>query len=121
MLCETNIHVPQLGTKDRVIINTHRFKARIAKNLKENVLGLLGTKKAYPLLLSTRFGIRTFGMKYPIDVLILDKRGGVKFLKRNLKPNHVYFWDFRYSRALELHIGKIDKFGIKLGDLVKLS
>jgi hypothetical protein len=39
----------------------------------ESVLGLMGNKKPGSVFFNTRFGIHTFGVRFPIDILILDK------------------------------------------------
>ncbi len=98
----------------------HQFKVKIARSLAENVRGLLGTKTAHPILLSTRFGIHTFGMSYPIDVLILDSNYEVKFMRENLLPNSMYFWNFIESNVLELPAGTIKTEQIKRQDKIKL-
>lgn len=81
----------------------------------EQTKGLLGVKKAYPLLLTTRFGIHTFGMQFPIDVVILNQRGTVMKIKENLKPNRLFFWNPKYTSVLELPQGEINKRGLKCG------
>lgn len=73
-----------------------------ATSLWQQTKGLLGTTKAYPLLLKTRWGIHTFGMKYAIDVVILDKENKVVKIKENLKPNYFFVWNPKYNKVLEL-------------------
>ncbi len=97
----------------------HNFKVKIASNFWENSIGLLGTRKPFPILLRTHFGIHTFGMKYPIDVLILDSQNRVKFIKQNLEPWRVYFWNFLEDRVLELPVGTIKEKKIRLYDQIK--
>lgn len=97
------------------------FKAKRARNLLENAIGLLGADKPFPIILTTRLGIHTFGLKYPIDVLILDKNSKVRFLKENLEPNRLFFWNFKYNQVLELPVQTIKRKGIKLGDRVTLA
>lgn len=64
--------------------------------------GLIGETRAKNILLKTRFGIHTFGVKFPIDVVILDKRNCAVRLKEQLKPNSFFFWPIRYNTVLEL-------------------
>lgn len=98
----------------------HTFRVKKAKTLQDNLIGLLGSSKPYPLLLKTHFGIHTFFMKYSIDVLILDNNNYVKYLKEDLKPWRVYFWNPIYDLVLELPAGSISKEGIIKGDILKL-
>lgn len=68
----------------------------------------------------TRFGIHTFGMHYPIDVIILDKQQIVVHLKENLMPNRLYFWNPKYSIVIELPKETIKKKKISLGSKFNL-
>jgi uncharacterized protein len=95
-----------------------KIKIKTAKTFLENNIGLLSAKKPYPLLLKTRLGIHSFGMKFPIDVVILSKSFRVKALKENLKPNKVYFWDINYNLVLELPAKTIKEKKIKIGDKI---
>ena len=74
----------------------------IPKSLLDQSLGLLKYKTPHAMLLKTHFGIHTFGMKYPIDVLILDNQNKVVAMKENLKPNKIFVWNFNYETVLEL-------------------
>lgn len=92
-----------------------------AKNLKEKLLGLIGREKQYSLMLNTHFGIHTFGLKFPIDVLILDENDKVVRIKRSLKPNNIFLWNPLYHKVLELAEGFIDKKRIKFKDQISLK
>lgn len=84
-----------------------------AKNLREKISGLIGKKKPESLMIKTHFGIHTFGLKFPIDALILDKNNKVVALKKNLKPNRIFVWNPLYEKVLELPTGTIEKKGIQ--------
>jgi len=75
--------------------------------------GLLGTKKPEAILIRTRFGIHTFGLSYPIDIVILDKRNIVKTIKTKLMPNRLFFWNPMYDKVIELPEGTVEKERIK--------
>ena len=92
----------------------HSIHAKQAKNLWEQTKGLLGTNKPYPLLFHTRWGIHTLGMKYPIDIVILDKNNTIVKLKENLKPNQIFLWNPKYTNVLELPEGTIQKMKLTL-------
>lgn len=91
-----------------------------AKNIKEKVIGLIRKEEPYALMLKTHFGIHTFGVKFPIDVLILNNNGKVVRIKKSLKPNHVFLWKPIYCNVLELPEGYIDNNRIKLNDQMSL-
>ena len=86
------------------------------KSLLDQSLGLLKYHTPRAMLLKTHFGIHTFGMSYPIDVLILNKQKRVVAMKENVKPNRIFVWDFRFETVLELPPGTIKKNEIKLTD-----
>lgn len=50
-------------------------------------------------------GVHTFGMKFPIDVVVLDEGGVVRAIKRDIKPNRCFFWNPKHRRVLELPTG----------------
>lgn len=83
--------------------------------------GLIGAKKAYPVFFQTHFGIHTFGLNFPIDVLILDRNNKIVKIVERLKPNRLFFWDLRFNNVVELPEKEIKKQGIKLKDIIKLT
>ncbi len=81
-------------------------------------LGLIDKKNSPPMVFYTRFGIHTFFMSYPIDVLVLDKNKQVKKIKKNLKPNRFFFYNPKYITVIELDKGFVDTNKIRLGDKI---
>ena len=94
---------------------------REAKNLKEKIQGLLGKEKPESLMIKTHFGIHTFGMKFPIDVLILDRNNTIVSIKKNLKPYRIFLWNPLYEKVIELPPQTIEKKKLKLNDVVCLK
>src|SRR5258708_15416835 len=97
------------------------LQVKLLKTYAEKSLGLLPAKKAHPVLIKTRYGIHTFGMKYAIDVLVLDNNDKVVKLAKNLKPNRIFLWNPRYNTVAELPVGAINKYNIKLEDRIRLK
>ncbi|MBI4096739.1 MAG: DUF192 domain-containing protein [Candidatus Levybacteria bacterium] len=93
-----------------------RIFAKEVKNIKEKVMGLIGREKPLSLMIKTRFGIHTFGLKFPIDVLILNKKNEVVAIKKNLQPKRIFLWNPIYEKVIELPEGTIKKKGIRLND-----
>lgn len=91
-----------------------KLAAKAVTNLKEKIQGLIGKDKPYTLLIKTHFGIHTFGLKFPIDVLILNNENKVVSIRENLKPNRIFLWNPRYEKVIELPKGTIRKNEIKL-------
>ncbi len=87
----------------------------------EKTKGLRGTETPYAVHFKTHFGIHTFGMKFPIDVLIFDGEMCVRAIKESLDANYFFFWNPLWGNVLELPEGTIQKFGIQKGDLLEFK
>lgn len=92
----------------------------IPESLVEKSLGLLKYKKPQAMLLKTHFGIHTFGMQYPIDVVILDKNNKVVQIKTDLKPNNIFVWNIKYDCVIELPKGSVNITRTKIYDEILL-
>lgn len=91
------------------------------KNFFDKSLGYYKYSKESALYLRTRFGIHTFGMQFPIDVVVLDNDNIVVKLVENLSPNKVFFWPFSFDKVIELPKGEIERKKISLGISIKLE
>ncbi|MDO8469527.1 MAG: DUF192 domain-containing protein [bacterium] len=91
---------------------------RRAVTFGEKLVGLLHRTEARPLLLKTRFGIHTFGMKFPIDVVVFDQRGIIKMVQRSMRPGSFVFWKPTAAYALELPEWSVDASRTEVGDEV---
>lgn len=90
---------------------------KVASSWVEASLGLLNQPKGTAMLFNTRWGIHTFGMKYPIDIIILDQKLKVVQIKHQLQPNRIFFWNPKYSCIIEMAFKSKKK--ISLGDKIK--
>ncbi len=102
-------------TKNTVISNDYLKVSGIDK-----VSGLIGKNNKQALVFNTRFGIHTFFLKYPIDVIILGKNNKINSIKENLKPNRFFFWNPKYDLVIEARADSIRKSGSKIGDIISL-
>lgn len=87
----------------------------------EQIKGLMFLNKAENVLLQTRFGIHTFGLRFPIDVLILDNNNRVVKIKKGLKPNRIFLWNIKYDKVIELPNGEVNKNKIETGTSLTLN
>lgn len=92
-----------------------------AISLKDKIFGLIGQTKITPTLFQTRFGIHTFFMKVPIDVIVLNKKNEVVKLKQNLKPWRLFFWNPQYNRVVEMAKGSIESEKITISNPIELE
>lgn len=95
--------------------------AKFANTIFDRLTGLIGKHQAHGLLIQTRFGIHTFFLKFPIDVVVLNREGTVVACKEHIKPHRLFFWNPRYDRILELPHKTIEKNDIKIGTKINLS
>jgi len=98
-----------------------RLKVKRLKNIFERATGLLGVSQAYVIYFRTRFGIHTFFVRFPIDVLILDDTLRVVKMVEGLQPFRIFVWHPRFKHVIELPEGEIRKHRIKLGEIITLT
>jgi uncharacterized protein len=91
-----------------------------AENLFAKIRGQIGKKNAAPMLFRTRFGIHTFGMRVPIDVIVLNSNHQIVALKSILKPFRVFLWNPKYSIVIELPAGTIEKMKLSMSGKINL-
>lgn len=82
--------------------------------------GLIATNEPEAILIQTRFGIHTFGLKFPIDIVVIDRENIVQSTKYSFKPNGIFLWSPKYDRVLELPVGTLKEKGIKKGEKLTL-
>src|SRR5689334_10216770 len=61
-------------------------------------------------------GVHTFGMRFAIDVIVLDRDRRVMHLERNLAPNRVLLPKRGGHSVVELAAGAIEAAGVRVGD-----
>ena len=98
----------------------HSLKITHLSGFGEKLTGLIGVKSVYPVFFTTRWGIHTFGMKVPIDMVILDNTFRIVKLTHKLPPNRIFLWNPRYDNVLELPPGEIKKRNMNVDDSVNL-
>lgn len=83
-------------------------------------IGLIGSDKI-SLYFETRFGIHTFFLKSPIDVVVMSKENIVQVIVESLRPNNIFFWNPKYYKVVELSMGTIRKKKIKIGSRITFT
>lgn len=87
----------------------------------DQVLGLLNPANSRSLLFRTRFGIHTFGLKGPIDVLVLNSSWKVVKACMGLKPNRIFFYNPPFPIVIELPKNFITNSKTAIGDLLTIK
>jgi uncharacterized protein len=99
-------------------------KVRKADNFLTRLIGLLKRKHLGPeeaLWLMPSKGIHTIGMKFPIDVLFLNRAHQVLGLMSGMLPYRVSAVHLRGYSVLELPNGTIKKSQTEVGDQLEIS
>jgi uncharacterized membrane protein (UPF0127 family) len=100
-------------TKNSILAEKFSFKKGFGK-----IKGLLGKTKPETVVFETRFGIHTFFLQFPIDLIVLDSKGIVK-LAKTVKPNRVILWNIKFKTVIELPIKTLSKTHTRIGDIIK--
>lgn len=91
----------RVKTKDKTI----GMKVKIANNAIDRLMGLMFTKTlpgCDGLLIEPCNSIHTFFMRYPIDVLFLDRNKKIVKIVRNIKPWRMTWMYWKATSVLEL-------------------
>jgi uncharacterized membrane protein (UPF0127 family) len=83
----------------------------------QGLLGRAGLKPDTGLLIDPCSSIHMWFMRFPIDVIFLDKKNRVVGLRRNVKPWGMA-WSWRGAKTIELPVGVIASTRTQLGDIV---
>ena len=86
----------------------------------QKTIGLIGKKNPQAIFFKTRWGIHTFGVRFPIDIVILDMTNTVQKIKHSLKPNRIFLWNPKFYNVIELPEGTIEKEHIKIGEILDI-
>ncbi len=109
-------------TRQSVLVNNLEF----ANSMVSRMIGLMGRKEFHKGsgLLIKRSGnsIHTFFMRFAIDLLFIDKKGEVKYLKKNVVPWKLVFAPLlRNTDCLELPAGVLEQSGTQIGDIIHVE
>lgn len=99
-------------------------KAKVAATFWTRLVGLLNRnslEKGEALVLKPANSIHTFFMRFPIDVLFLDKNGKIIGLFSVFRPFRISPVYFGASVAIELPAGTCQLTQTKLADSVKIE
>lgn len=96
----------------------HTVNATYLQTIARAMIGLIGAPAAYPVYFQTRWGIHTFGMKFPIDVIVLDSAYRVVQTCTALSPNRVFVWNPKYYHVIELPANTVSRRDIRTGEKI---
>lgn len=103
----------------QVELCTHALLAGDSKSRREGLLKRTGLDDGEGLLISPCEAIHTFGMKFAIDVVFIDKKRRVRKVLHALPRNRIGFC-FTAEYALELAAGTARATGTEPGDVLEM-
>jgi len=94
---------------------------RVAETALTGIIGLLGERELLPgdgLLIVPSQGVHTWGMRFPLDIVVLDGDWNVIAIRCNMRPCRItrVFW--KAAAVLELPCGILKSTGTLLGDTI---
>jgi len=97
---------------------------RVADSSWSRLIGLLGSsglRAGSGLLIAPSSGVHTFGMRFPIDVVALDRQMRVRGVWENLGPFRVAALGLQIRKVLELPVGAIRESHTQVNDQLVLQ
>src|SRR3989338_10304329 len=111
------------------------FRAEVASGIIKKAVGLMGRsglRNSEAMLFSFPFEYQwsfwMFGMRFPLDVLFIDKNRKIVYIKRNAKPFSFSpkTWKTikpakKFKYAIEINAGEAKNKRIKIGDVLTFT
>ncbi len=96
-------------------------KARVARTWRQRMVGLLAHRQLAAeeaLIFPSCTSIHTFGMRFPIDVIVVDREWRVVALRECLAPGRVVWPVWRAWGVVEAPCGTLNRAGLRMGDQI---
>ena len=99
-------------------------RVRVADSALTGIVGLLGERQLSAgdgLLIVPSQGVHTWGMMFPIDVVVLDNQWKAIAIRPRLRPFRMTRIFFKAAAVLELPSGTVDSTLTSVGDVIEFS
>ncbi|MDP9313524.1 MAG: DUF192 domain-containing protein [Chloroflexota bacterium] len=99
-------------------------QANVARTFWSRFRGLMGCRElptGCGLVLNRTGSVHTFWMRFPIDVIFVDRNNVVVGLREAMLPNRPFAGAWKATRTLELPAGVIALTGTKRGDQLRFE
>lgn len=97
----------------------HINSVTVARGLPAKTIGLIGRARAAPMLFPNCHAIHTFFMRFPVDILFLDRKNRIIKSIQGVRPWQVVSGGRRTKSVLELPAGHIRREGLGIGDRIE--
>ena len=98
-------------------------RAQVARTWRQRMVGLLAHRRLpadEALVFPACASIHTFGMRFPIDMIVVDREWRVVALREGLAPGRVVWPIWRAWGVVEASCGTLKRAGLKVGDQLVL-
>lgn len=98
-------------------------RVELADTFVSRLVGLLGRSRLDPdcgLLIQPSSGVHTFAMRFPIDVIALDRKMRVRALWTTLAPWRTSTVHWKTQSVLELAAGRAQACRLEVGDQLEI-
>jgi len=88
------------------------------------MVGLLGERELQPgdgLLIVPSQGVHTLGMRFPIDIAVLDDDWRVIAIRRDMRPFRMTRMFWKAAAVLELPSGMLESTSTFVGDTIEFD
>lgn len=99
-------------------------RVAVADTFFSRLKGLLGTEELPPgeaMWIRPCGSVHSFGMKFPIDVLFLDRDMRVVAMAKGLRPGRVSAPQVKAYSVLELPVGVLDAAATVIGNRIEIT
>ena len=97
---------------------------RVAETGLHRIVGLLGERELPPgdgLLIVPSQGVHTWGMRFPIDIAVLDNEWKVIATRRVMRPFRMTRMFWKAAAVLELPAGALESTRTSVGDMIEFN
>lgn len=108
--------------KSVVFENGYKFNLELKSSFFQKFRGLLGVQylgEGQGIILSKCKQIHTFGMKFSIDVIVLDKKGLIIDFVGSVEPNKISRYYRKAYYIIELATGNLNRQLFKKGKIIE--
>ena len=85
---------------------------------KKGLIGRDSLPRGHALVIAPSQGVHTFGMRFPIDIVAIDRQGRVVKIRPNVGRNRIVFAWSAFA-MLELNAGSVDHALLVVGDRLR--
>lgn len=94
--------------------------ASTSSSRRKGLLGVESLPNGVGLWINPSEAIHTFGMKFPIDLIFIDRQSRIRKLRKHVPSRRIAFC-FTACSVLELSAGTIERAGLSAGELLRFD